>query len=149
MLKYFFVSLLTSLFVTDGSSQTWRFPDCRDLEVTNMCFGLNGSDTLFVTVRNNCDTCEQNVYTGLIAYLNEDAVAVEDELYAKPSPYNNDEFEYTLLTNSQFVLSDSLRFEMVSLCDTIKYADDLVIKIPIIASLFKTKLVIPLLTIQV
>lgn len=130
MLKYFFIPLLISLlFVIDGSAQTWRFPNCGDLEVTNMYFGLNGSDTLYVTVRNNCDTCGQNVYTGLIAYLNEDAFAIEDELYTKPSPYNNDEFEYTLLKNSQFELSDDLRFEMVLLCDTIKYADDFTIKV--------------------
>jgi len=133
-MAYKFISISIAsllLFVSDIFAQGWRFPDCRDLEITNMQYNSIAADTLFVTVKNNCDTCNQHVYTGLSAYLNEDIVALEDIIYSKPSPENNAEYIYTLLTNQPFELSTKLRFEMVAgLCDTIIYSENLTIKIP-------------------
>jgi len=117
------------LIVNEANAQSWRFPDCRDLEVTEINF-IN-IDTMLVTVYNHCDTCDQHVYTGLIAYLNEDTVAIEDVLGSKPNPANNDEYTYTLLPQKPFQISNDLWFEMAyGLCDSLKFADNLVIHIP-------------------
>lgn len=120
------IIIITFGFI-QSQAQNWRFPDCRDLEIANIEFGLTGSDTIFIDVRNNCDSCEQHVYTGLIAYLNDETVAVEDILYSKPSPENNNNFRYTLLTEKPFEISNELRVEMVLLCDSIKYAEEFMI----------------------
>jgi len=132
----FYISKFTSiciitifLILNEANAQSWRFPDCRDLEVSKINF-IN-TDTLLVTVYNNCDTCDQHVYTGLIAFINEDTVAIEDILGSKPNPANNNEYTYTLLPQKPFQISNNLWFEMAyGLCDSLKFAADLVINIP-------------------
>lgn len=129
MLKYILVFIFTiSLIINKLDAQSWRFPDCMDLEVSEINFINN--DTLLVTVYNQCNSCIQHQYTSLTAYLNEDTIAVEDMIASKPSPANNDEYTYTLLIKKPLQIINGLWFEMLFICDSLKHADNLVVNIP-------------------
>lgn len=116
-LRNFLLSLfLLSMFSAKLMAQ---FPACEDLEVTYI--ELNESrDTLTVRVLNTCDTCQQHVYTGLIAYDESgDTLAVNEGLGTKANPVNNSTETYKLVNVKSFEKRDIFRIEMYQLCDTL------------------------------
>jgi|GEM_PF-2391961 len=116
---------LAIAMVTDISAQGWRFPDCRDLFITKVEVPTSAEDKLYITVTSQCDTCQQHVYTGLRVYLRADTLAVEDVLFSKPSPGNNDSHRYALTVQNLFEFTESLRVEMVAgLCDSLSFDTD-------------------------
>ncbi len=124
------LTLLLICIFQHTDAQSWRFPNCSDLEITKVVWNPNSSDTLLVTVFNHCDTCHTHVYTGLIAYQAGDTLAINEELETKPTPPNNDELEYVLFKLRDFEISDDIRFEMVLLeCDSIPYAANVILDI--------------------
>lgn len=105
------------------AAQNWRYPDCRDLEITTIEMPTAGSNELFITVFNHCDTCSQHVYTGLMAFRGSDTLATEDLLFSKPSPENKMDYRYKLLVDEPFEFTEDIRVEMVGqICDSIAYA---------------------------
>ncbi len=109
-LKYkflYYLSLILLFSISDNIySQSWRFPDCNDLSVTKIEFIDTQHDTLLVSVFNECDTCYQHVYTGLMAYQNNDTLAIDKELLSRPSPPNNSELNYYLIAQKNFEVND-------------------------------------------
>ncbi|MBX2878246.1 MAG: T9SS type A sorting domain-containing protein [Saprospiraceae bacterium] len=106
-------------------AQSWRFPDCRDLFIIKVELPISTEDKMYISVANQCDTCQQHAYTGLRVYLGADTLAVEDVLFTKPSPENNAIYRYELYAQGQFDFTESLRVEMVAgLCDSLSFAPD-------------------------
>lgn len=127
--KVLLVTLLICI-LQSANAQNWRFPDCRDLEITKVVWSENSTDTLLVKVFNHCDTCETHVYTGLIGYQGGDTLAINEVLGSKPTPSNNDDLEYVLFKVRDFEISDDIRFEMVwGICDTIPYAANVILDV--------------------
>jgi cbb3-type cytochrome oxidase cytochrome c subunit len=61
----FLIVFITS--ITNVIGQPVYFPSCEDLKITEMRFDTTSEiDTMFITVYNDCDTCHQHVYTGLL-----------------------------------------------------------------------------------
>jgi len=113
------------------AAQNWRYPDCRDLEITTIEMPTAGSNELFITVFNHCDTCAQHVYTGLMAFRGGDTLATEEWLFSKPSPDNKMDYRYKLLVDEPFEFAEDIRVEMVGeICDSIAYSPALISAIP-------------------
>jgi hypothetical protein len=126
-------SLLVTLFlmlacgnedVNDNLKQESMFPSCDQLEIIELSF-LNAqfvgdrSDTLQVKIRNNCKSCTQYVYTGLIAYADQDTLAIDVLFTSQLSPVNGESREYLLKATNPFETKDITRLEMYQVCDSI------------------------------
>lgn len=110
------VFLLVSGF---ANAQDWRIPDCRDLEVTSINID-NPNKTARVDVYNNCNTCMQHVYTGLIVYGEKDTLAISKLLFGEKNPDNKSTESYDLITTKSFTIADITKIEMVAgICDSI------------------------------
>lgn len=117
--------------------QVTDFPSCEDLKVTKMLFDqTTGKDTLYVTIYNDCDTCVQVVYTGVIVYIGEviNSIAVEDTLAidyyytSERSPDNNTERTYTAIVKKDFDLSQkNFKVGLLGVCDSIPLAPDVIL----------------------
>jgi hypothetical protein len=82
-MKYLIILISFLLLMGTAPAQVVHFLSCEDLEITKMQFDqTTGNDTLYITVYNDCDTCDQNVYSGVIVYRGEviNSIAVEDTL---------------------------------------------------------------------
>lgn len=105
------------------SAQNWRFPDCRDLEITDLKFNDN-QDSIYVTVHNDCDTCVQHFYTGIKVYENEDTLASNQYSTNQRTPNNNSEFTYKVKVLAQFSITSLVRLEMTSgICDSLSISN--------------------------
>lgn len=100
-------------------AQTWRFPNCTDLEVSQININ-NLTETVQIDIYNHCDTCMQHVYTGLIVFGENDTLARSQELFSGRSPDNKSTESYTLISNKAFMISDITKIQMVAgICDSI------------------------------
>ncbi len=113
------IGMLLFLGGTQQLNAQWKLPDCVDLFVTSIEQSAENAEEVLVRVYNECDSCKAHVYTGLKIYRGEDLLAVEDGLNTKPTPNNNNEYEYKLLSTSTFEITQELRIEMVGVCDSI------------------------------
>ncbi|MGE5862765.1 MAG: T9SS type A sorting domain-containing protein [Nitrososphaerales archaeon] len=121
-MTYILIYILSFVFFNSAFSQ-WRFPDCNDLAVTKIEFVDPQHDTLLISVYNECDSCVQHVYTGLIAYENDDTIAVDEFLSGRSSPPNNGQLNYTLITKKYFEIEDIDRIQMAfGLCDSLHFS---------------------------
>jgi len=130
-MKNLIILISFSLLMITAPAQVVHFPACEDLMVTKMQFDqTTGNDTLYVTVHNDCDTCDQNVYTGILVVINDDTLATTRTLSGEVSPTNNSSSTYSLyLKNGEFGLSTSLKVEMRSICDSIPFAPDVILSL--------------------
>lgn len=100
-----------------------RFPSCGELELIEMerpesSFSIG--DTLKAVVRNTCKSCEQAVYTGLLAYSGQDTLAIDIEGFAgNITPDNGQIREYQLRVLKEFNLRDVTRVEIAGICKSI------------------------------
>lgn len=125
------------LLIVTAPAQVVHFPSCEDLKVTKMQFDqTTGKDTLYVTVYNNCDTCDQAVYSGVIVYRGEviNSIAVEDTLAidkyntSELTPDNNAERTYTAIVKKDFDLSlKNFKVGLFSVCDSIPLSPDVIL----------------------
>lgn len=123
--------LLMVLLANSLCAQSWRYPNCGDLEITNIEMPVPGSNDLYITVFNHCDSCSQHQYTGLMAFRGSDTLATEEWLFSKPSPDNKMDYRYKLLVETPFEFSENIRVEMVGqVCDSIAYLSGLITAIP-------------------
>jgi len=103
--------------ITPISAQSWRFPDCGDLEVTQLNFIDN--DTLTTLIYNNCDTCAIHAYTGIEVYgTNDMLLARSFHPSTESSPDNKTDKIYELLILQAFNLGDIERIRMDRICDS-------------------------------
>ncbi len=130
-MKNLIVLILFSLLMVTAPAQVVHFPSCEDLTITKMQFDqTTDKDTLYVTVYNDCDTCNQAAYTGILVVANDDTLATTRTLISRPSPANNSFFTYNLYPkNGKFGLSTSLKVEMYLVCDSIPFAPDAILSI--------------------
>lgn len=129
-MKNLLILIAVSALAVNVSAQAVHFPSCDDLEVTNMQFdNTTGHDTLYVSVYNDCDTCDQMAYTGLIVVSEGDTLAMSRTRGNEQSPENNTSRTYALLTNNgKFDLhASSLKVAMYLVCDSIPISLDFVI----------------------
>jgi hypothetical protein len=85
-------------------------------------------DTMFITVYNDCDTCHQYVYTGLLVTLMGDTLAINLRYSSQRSPDNNTSLRYTLLTrNGKFDLTKPFKVGMSNVCDSLFYSPDIIL----------------------
>jgi hypothetical protein len=110
--------------VSEGLLQKTNFPKCEQLEIVEMGFtkaqslGSSG-DTLKVQVKNNCKSCTPYVYTGLIAFQNQDTLAIDILFTSERSPENGESKEYLLKVAQSFRVEDITRLEMYLVCDSL------------------------------
>lgn len=102
------------------TAQLRGFPTCDNLEVIQIDF--QNTDSLTITVYNNCDDCAKHVYTGLEVYnSNSDLVAESLIPQSEQTPDNNSERAYFLKKLQSFDLQDISRIKMTSeICDSLK-----------------------------
>jgi hypothetical protein len=126
MKKYILFLVLYASILT--ISAQYELLTCDDLEITEMRFDeTTHSDTLYITVFNDCDSCGQYVYTGLIVKQSEDTLALDLLYTGEWSPDNNTSRRYTLLTKKgKFDLTNPFRVGMLGACDSISYSPDIV-----------------------
>lgn len=123
--------LLMVLLANSLCAQSWRYPNCGDLEITKIEMPEPGNNDLYITVFNHCDSCSQHQYTGLMAIRGLDTLATEEWLFSKPSPDNKMDYRYKLLVDMPFEFSEDIRVEMVGqVCDSIAYFPDLISTVP-------------------
>lgn len=125
------------LLMVNAPAQVPHSPSCEDLKVTKMQFDkTTGNDTLYVSVYNDCDTCYQAVYTGVIVYRGEviNSIAVEDTLAidyyytSERSPDNNTERTYTAIVKKDFDLSlKNFKVGLFGVCDSIPLSPDVIL----------------------
>jgi hypothetical protein len=127
------------LLMISVSAQVDYSTNCKYFEITKMQFDQTaGKDTLYVTVYNDCDTCGQSVYTGIIVYRGEfiSLTAVEDTLAidrywtAERTPENNAERTYTAIVKKDFDLSlKNFKVGLLGVCDSIPLSPDVILSI--------------------
>jgi hypothetical protein len=125
------------LLMVTAPAQVVHFPSCEDLKVTKIQFDqTTGKDTLYVTVYNDCDTCNQAVYSGVIVYRGEviNSIAVEDTLAidkyntSELTPDNNAERTYTAIVKKDFNLSlKNFKVGLFGVCDSIPLSPDVIL----------------------
>jgi hypothetical protein len=124
------------LFIVSAAAQKVYSPACEYFEITKMQFDqTTGKDTLYVTVYNDCDTCGQSVYTGIIAYRGEfiDVTTVEDTLAidkyytTETTPDNNTAKTYTAIVKKDFALSEHFKVALIGVCDSIPFSPDIIL----------------------
>ncbi len=111
------------LLANNTIAQVVYFPSCEDLKVTEMIFNDSGRDSLYITVFNDCDTCDTHIYTGLIVKAIEDTLAIDELMTSERTPENNSYRTYTLNVLKNFELVDTFKIEMYLICDSVKFAD--------------------------
>jgi hypothetical protein len=115
--------------ITNAIGQSGYFLSCENLKITEMRFDqTTQGDTLYITVYNDCDSCWQYVYTGLIVTQSEDTLALDLRYSSEWSPDNNTSRRYTLLTkNGKFDLTDPFKVGMLSACDSMYYSAEIIL----------------------
>ncbi len=136
-MKNLIILIVFIISITNVIGQTGYFPSCEDLKVTKMQFDqTTGKDTLYVTVYNDCDTCDQAVYSGVIVYRGEviNSIAVEDTLAidkyntSELTPDNNTERTYTAIVKKDFDLSlKNFKVGLFGVCDSIPLSPDVIL----------------------
>jgi len=129
---YYFLTTISIMTVACGSadvglSMTERKknpPNCNQLEVVELSFlksktSLMLGDTLKILVSNECETCQVRPYSGLIAYMGTDTLAIDFVLGGTPTPDNGQSKEYFLKISRLFDLEDITRLEMYLVCDSL------------------------------
>ncbi len=92
-----------------------RLPDCDELIVTRVAYTDNY--TLEVDVFNDCQSCIQHFYTGVLIYDEYDElIAWTEYMDDEASPPNKYFRTYKLYTNVSFDLRTIYRIEMVDIC---------------------------------
>jgi hypothetical protein len=133
-MKNLIILISFSLLMITAPAQVVYFPACEDLMVTKMQFD-HGKDTLYVTVYNDCDTCDMAVYTGIIVYRGEfidlstveDTLAIDKKWSTELTPDNNAERTYTVIVKKDFVLSQkNFKVGLLGICDSIPLAPDII-----------------------
>jgi hypothetical protein len=127
-MKKYILFLVLYASILNASAQS-KLLTCDDLEITEMGFDqTTQSDTLYITVFNDCDSCLRNVYTWLLVTQSEDTLAIDLEYPHEWSPENNTSRRYTLLTrNGKFDLTDPIKVGMYGVCDSMSYSSDIIL----------------------
>lgn len=136
-MKNLIILISFSLLMITAPAQVVHFPACEDLMVTKMQFDqTTGKDTLYVTVYNDCDTCDMAVYTGIIVYRGkfinisevENTLAIDKKYGTELTPDNNAERTYTAIVKKDFVLSQkNFKVGLLGVCDSIPFAPDIIL----------------------
>lgn len=115
------VTLILSLLAIFSASA--QFPKCNDMEVQQIRLNST-SDTLIITVYNDCVDCWQHVYTGLLAFNGSgDTIAINEQLDTKISPSNKDINTYYLIDLKSTNLNEITRIMMNHICDSVPVAN--------------------------
>ncbi|GAB1450633.1 hypothetical protein MASR2M47_06890 [Draconibacterium sp.] len=135
-MKNLIILILFSVLTVSASAQPAYFPSCNDLEITKMQFDkTTGNDTLYVTVYNDCDTCNQAVYTGIIVYRGkfislsgvEDTLAIDINYGTEWTPENNSVRTYTAIVKKHFDLKKDFKVGLLGVCDSIPLSPDVIL----------------------
>lgn len=133
-MKNLIILILNLLLMITAPAQVVYSPTCEDLKVTKMQFDqTTDKDTLYVTVYNDCDTCNQAVYSGVIVYRGEviNSVGVEDTLAidyyytSERTPENNSERTYTAIVKKEFAFSENFKVGLLGVCELIPLSSDI------------------------
>lgn len=126
-----------SLLMINAPAQVDYSTNCKYFEITKMQFDqTTGKDTLYVTVYNDCDSCVQNVYTGIIVYRGkfidistvEDTLAIDIKYSTELTPENNAERTYTAVVKKDFELSQkNFKVGLLAACDSIPLSPDIIL----------------------
>ena len=138
-MKNLIILISFSTLIVTAPAQVVYSPSCENLTITKMQFDqTTGKDTLYITVYNDCDTCIQAVYTGIIVYRGEviNSIAVEDTLAidyyytSEFTPENNAERTYTAIVKKDFVLfQKNFKVGLVGVCDSIPLSPDIILSL--------------------
>jgi hypothetical protein len=117
-----------------AQNECWVKEFENKLQVNKMVFNIT-RDTLYVTIKNNCDSCVQKVYTGIIVYRGkvtnvvafEDTLAIDKKWTTEATPDNNAERTYTAIVKKDFNLSQSFKVGLFAICDSIPLSPDIIL----------------------
>lgn len=149
------IALLTITYCCISLKGLYAQDDCSDeefedkLEVTKMVFNAN-RDTIFITIKNNCNDCGENVYTGVIVYRGqlfnisevEDTLAIDILYTSEWTPENNSERTYTAIVKKDFGLNEEFKVGLVGVCSKLPMSPDVVLNLNEESILDKKKVII-------
>jgi hypothetical protein len=136
-MKNLIILVSFTLLMITAQAQVDYSTNCKYFEITKMQFDqTTGKDTLYVTVYNDCDSCVQNVYTGIIVYRGEfisltvveDTLAIDRYWTSELTPENNAERTYTAIVKKDFDLSQkNFKVGLLAACDSIPLSPDIIL----------------------
>lgn len=135
-MKNLVILISFSLLMINAPAQVDYSTNCKYFEITKIQFDqTTGKDTLYVTVYNDCDSCVQNVYTGIIVYRGkfieistvEDTLAIDIKYSTELTPGNNAERTYTAIVKKDFNLSQSFKVGLLGVCDSIPLSPNVIL----------------------
>ncbi len=74
VMVFLLLSLVSQQFI---QAQSWRFPDCSELEVVALERSSENTNETRITVYNDCENCSKHVYTGMKIYIDDELVALD------------------------------------------------------------------------
>lgn len=120
------MSFLSTLFCCNSNQaedelvNEKRFPSCKELELVELSrSSFSEGETFKASVLNTCLSCEQSVYTGLMAFSGEDTLAIDTAYMGELTPENGKTRQYRLKVLRHFETDQITRMQMIGICDSI------------------------------